>query len=155
MIAWGFKQLKCEHCVYYQKMDAGILIAIHVDYFLTVGSTKTAISEFKTQLWTKWTVSDLGEACFCLGIAMDRNCINCTITLSQTALIEHIIDQFGLKDAIPVSTPMETGLHLSHHTHSPSTDAEHDLMSHTPYCSLVGSLMFLAIGTHPDIAHAV
>jgi hypothetical protein len=50
---------------------------------------------------------------------------------------------------------MEPGLHLSHRTHCPANDDERELMSRTPYRSLIGSLMYLAIGTRPDIAHAV
>lgn len=144
MISWGFTRLKCEHCIYY-----------HVDDFLAVGSNKAIISDFKMQLRTKWEISDLGEAKFCLGIALEWDRVNCTICLSQTALIDRIIMQFGLSTAVPVSTPMETGLHLSRRTHDPATDAQCDLMAHTPYRSLVGSLMYLAIGTQPDIAHAV
>jgi hypothetical protein len=156
MLAWGFKRLKCEHCIYFRRTDLGILlVAVHVDDFLTVGSTKGAISHFKNQLRTKWSVSDLGNARFCLGIALERDRTHRTISLSQTALIDRIINQFGLKDASPVSTPMETGLHLSRRTHAPSTDAQRELMSRTPYRSLIGSLMYLAIGTRPDIAHAV
>lgn len=156
MLAWGFTHLKCEHCIYYCNTPDGILlVAVHVNDFLTVGSTKSAITNFKAELRTKWSVSDLGEARFCLGITLERDWPNRTISLSQTALIDRIITQFGLTTAMPVSTPMETGLHLSRRTHSPSTDAQCELMARTLYRSLVGSLMYLAIGTRPDIAHAV
>lgn len=63
--------------------------------------------------------------------------------------------QFGLQDAVPVLTPMEPGLHLSRRDHSPRNDAERDLMARTPYRSLVGLLMYLAISTRPDISYAV
>lgn len=132
MISWGFIHLQCEHCIYYHKTELGILlVTMHVDDFLTVGSNKDVISDFKSQLQTKWTVSDLGEARFCLGIALEHNQLNQTISLSQTALIDRIITQFSLTSAAPVSTPMETGLHLSHQTHSPSMDAQRQHVSYT------------------------
>jgi 5'-3' exoribonuclease 2 len=32
MLSWGFKRLKCEHCVYYCRTTLGILlVAVHVD----------------------------------------------------------------------------------------------------------------------------
>jgi hypothetical protein len=156
MLTWGFTRLKCEHCIYYRRTDAGILlVAIHVDDFFTIGSSKSVITDFKSQLRTKWTVSDLGEARFCLGIALERDRSTRTINLSQTALIDRVVKQFGLKDAVPVSTPMEPGLQLSRKHHAPTTSDEKTLMARTPYRSLVGSLMYLAIGTRPDIAYAV
>lgn len=50
---------------------------------------------------------------------------------------------------------MEPGLRLSRRDHSPRNDVERDLMTRTPYRSLVGSLMYLAIGTRPDISYAI
>jgi hypothetical protein len=148
--------LKSEHCIYYRQTDAGILlIAVHVDDFFTVGSSKSIITNFKMQVKTKWQISEIGDAHFCLGIAIARNRVAHTISLLQTALINHVIAQFGLKDAVPVSIPMDPGLHLLHHDHSPCTDADHELMSRIPYRSLIGSLMYLAISTRPDIAYAV
>lgn len=156
MLSWGFTRLKCEHCIYYCHTDLGVLlVAIHVDDFFTIGSSKAVITDFKSQLRIKWTVSDLGPPRFCLGIALERDRAMRTISLSQTALIDRVVQQFGLKDAVPVSTPMDPGLQLSRKLHMPSTDDEHHLMSRTPYRSLVGSLMYLAIGTRPDIAYAV
>jgi hypothetical protein len=158
MLSWGFTHLKCEHCIYFRRTDAGtLLIAVHVDDLFTVGSTKSVVSAFKDQLRTKWTISDLGEAHFCLGIAIecDRNVR--IIRLSQSALIDCVVapSQFGLKDAVPITAPMEPGLHLSRRHHAPSMDSECDLMACTPYRSLVGSLMYIAIGTRPDIAYTV
>ena len=50
---------------------------------------------------------------------------------------------------------MEPGLRLSRRDHSPRTDVERELMTRTPYRSLVGSLMYLAIGIRPDISYVV
>jgi len=50
---------------------------------------------------------------------------------------------------------MEPGLQLSCQDHSPTTESECDLILCVPYRSLVGSLMYLVVGTHPDISIAV
>lgn len=76
------------------------------------------------------------------------------ISLSQTALIDRIITQFGLSDAHPITIPMDPGLRLSRPTTAP-TPAEQLSLSCLPYRSLVGSLMYVALGTRPDITYAV
>lgn len=120
-----------------------------------VGSSSTAVSRFKDELRAKWLISDLGETSFCVGIAIERDRLRRHLALSQTALIDKVVAQFRLQDAPAVSTPMDKGVTLSRRDHSPSADAARDAVAHLPYRTLIGCLMYLAIGTRPDIALAV
>ena len=111
-----------------------------------LSSTKPALAKFKDQLQTCWQISDGGPAHFHISIAIKHDHSTQTIALSQTALIDHIILQFGMLDAHPISTPFEPGLHLSK-TESPKTDEECADIARLPYHKLIGSLMYLSIGT--------
>ena len=113
MISWGFQRLIPDYCIYYQNQDGCIVITVvHVDDFLLVSSQKEENDAFKHQMRTKWELSDLGEACLCVGIAIKWDCSTCSIYLSQTALIDKLVAQFGQKDANPATIPMEPGLKL-------------------------------------------
>jgi len=152
MLNWGFKSLHADPCVYYRVNALGtVLSAIHVDNFLIVSSLPKASQSFKEELKSLWTISDLGEARFCVGIAISHDRANRLVSISQTALIDRIIQQFGQADADPISTPMDPSVAKSLTRPSPSDPPLSDSDSHElaciPYCSLVGSLMYLAIGT--------
>ena len=156
MLSWEFKRLIPDSCIYYRQTSTGTSIAIvHVDDFLLTSSSKEENERLKAQMRTKWTLSDLGEARFCVGIAITHNRNRCTISLSQTALIDKIINQFGQVDANPVSTPMDPGLKLSRPDLSTLTEEECQSLLKLPYRSLVGALIYLAIATQPDITYAV
>jgi hypothetical protein len=58
-----------------------------------------------------------------------------------------------LQDAKPISTPLNPGSHLST-SMLPQNNAETSEMSQYCYTSLVGSLMYLAVTTRPDITYA-
>lgn len=60
-----------------------------------------------------------------------------------------------MKDAYPLSTPMDPNVTLSRSPASKLSAEDLDEVRRLPYRSLVGCLMYLAIGTRPDIAHAV
>jgi hypothetical protein len=109
MVSWGFRRLMCEWCVYvWQNPDGStILVAIHIDNMLVTASISTANNTFKAQLKLKWAISDLGDMKYCLGIAVVHDPERLTIHLSQTALIDCIIEQFHRTDTYPVATPME------------------------------------------------
>jgi len=67
MLACGFTRLKSEHCIYFCKSADGVLlIAIHVDDFFTIASSKDTLQTFKAKLHTKWEVAELGNAHFCI-----------------------------------------------------------------------------------------
>jgi hypothetical protein len=107
MVGWGFQRMMCEWCVYIWQNPNGstILVAIHVNDMLAAVSIPTANDTFKAQLKSKWAILDLGNMKYYLGIAVVRDPERLTIHLSQTALIDHIIEQFHQIDAYPVATP--------------------------------------------------
>eukprot|EP00253_Pinus_taeda_P026663 PITA_26663 len=57
-------------------------------------------------------------------------------------------------DSKPVNVPILVGVNL-YVEQPPKTQEEEDDMSHVPYASAVGSLMYAMVYTRPDIAHAV
>jgi hypothetical protein len=58
-----------------------------------------------------------------------------------------------MQDCKPVSTPLNPGVRLST-SMSPQNDVEASEMRQVPYISVVGSLMYLAVTSRPDIAYA-
>lgn len=155
LTAKGFTRTAAEYCVYHRTTSAGtVVFGVHVDDMLAIGSTPAARTEFIADLREAWAISDLGDARFCVGIAIDRDREARTVRISQTALIDKIIAQFGLADAHPVTTPMESGCKLSRED-SPSSDDERRAAQSWPYRALVGSLNYVAVGSRPDISFAV
>src|SRR5882762_3940033 len=156
MASIGFLRIPCEYCIYFRKTDDGIIMTeIHVDDFLAGASSDDAAAKFETDLATLWEISDLGEARFCISIAIERDLANHYIYLSQTALIDRILVQFHMTDANPVTTPMEAGVSLSKFPAMPLTGQEELELKTIPYRRLIGCLMYLAVGTRPDISLAV
>ena len=74
-----------------------------------------------------------------------------TLSLSQHHMTDELLDKYSMLGAKPRSTPMETALHLS------PAQSESDLLNAKdyPYAELIGSLLYLAVCTRPDIAYAV
>ena len=64
-----------------------------------------------------------------------------------------MLEQYGMSDCKPVSTPMLPGLSLTKEMGAKSEDESKHLKG--TYISAVGSLMYLAIQTRPDISYAV
>lgn len=129
---------------------------VHVDDIIAISFSPSETARFKEELWQHWEISDLGEVKYALGIAITRNRPNRTLCLSQSALINRIVEQFGQADAHPVDTPMVPGLQIVRPDKSlPLLSHVTDWIQRTPYHSLVGTLNYLAVATCPDIAFAV
>jgi hypothetical protein len=156
MLSLGFTRIKCEYCLYFRTTPSGIVLTgIHVDDFLLAASSLSQAAEFKSELASIWEISDLGEAKFCVGVAIKRDLANHHVYLSQTALIDKILSSFNMTECNPVLTPMESGLALSRHDDTALSRQEELDLAKLPYRRLVGLLMYLAIATRPDVALAI
>ena len=155
VIKFGFKRVPCEWCIYVRNSPSGtVMFVVHIDDIFLISNPPSENGRFREQLKSKWDISDLGPIKFALGIAVERS--TDTISLSQTAFIDCILEQFGQIDAHPVDTPMVAGLQLRRPDKSIPTPPEvTEWREQTPYRELVGSLNYIAVATCPDIAYAV
>lgn len=120
---------------------------VYVDDILIIWKSKKRENEIKEKLSQHFTVKDLGNARYCLGIEIIRN--RESIILSQTGYINEILHKFNMSSCKPVSTPLVPGSKFNDN----AEEAEN--AEKFPYRELIGSLMYAAIGTRPDIAHAI
>ena len=100
---WGFERLECDWCVYRRDTPTGtVIFAVHVDDIISTASTPEENDRFRDQLKSKWEITQLGEPKFALGIAISRDRNDRTITLSQSAKIDALVEEYGQSDARPV-----------------------------------------------------
>jgi len=156
MLSWSFTHLSCESCIYYRTSNSGTIIsAVYIDNFLSIVSDKDKNEWFKNQMHRVWTISDLGTIHFVVGITITGDRPNHTVMLSQTALIDKIVTQFGQKNTSPAPVPMDPGLKLWHANYKELPCNKLDQVTKLPYWSLVGCLLYLSISARPDITYAV
>jgi hypothetical protein len=82
---------------------------------------------------------------------VQRDSTTGTITLSQSHAVNELVQQYGLADAKPKAVPISAGAVLKR----AGEDSELLDMQRFPYNAVVGSLLYLAGTTRPDIAYAV
>jgi len=144
-----------DHGVFYSHDKEGTTILCSLtDDFAITGSPASRITKLKSDLSNHFEMTDLGELAWILGIQVKRDRISKTITLSQAAYIDSVVKRFNLESAPPLQTPIDPNAQLSK-DQSPATPRQYDDMRNVPYHEAVGSLMYAAIGTRPDITYAV
>jgi transposase InsO family protein len=151
----GFRVCSADPGVFVARIMGHILIlAVHVDDCAMTGSSARLIATYRGKLNDRYALTDLGPVSWLLGIQVTRDRTARTISLSQEAYIGSIIARFGLTDAKSQSTPMiPTASYSSKDSPASATDAAR--MRKVPYREAIGSLMYAAVATRPDIAFAV
>ena len=151
----GLKRSEADQAVFYAHIGKEIIIlAIHVDDCTITGSSYSLIQKYKAKINSKYSMTDLGPVNWLLGIKVTRDLETRTISLSQTSYIDSILQRFNFTDVKPYATPMDPNIQLSK-SQSPKTLEEAAKMRRVPYREAVGSLMYCAVATRPDIAFAV
>jgi len=151
----GFVKIKSDASVWvYHRDGIRIIVPVFVDDLTLVSKSKKKIQELKDELKKHFKLRDLGPTEFLLGIKVERDRSKRTLHLSQHQYTLDILKRFDFDNCSPVSTPLNPGIKLSK-DQCPKTPAEVEAMRSIPYAHAVGSLMYLAISTRPDIAYSV
>jgi transposase InsO family protein len=146
-----FTRLYSDPCAYIRRTGDNIeIITVWVDDLLLFTNDVTVMGKLKLELQTMFDVTDLGDPNKIVGIEINRDRIRGELRISQTRYIESILEKYGLADGNSVSTPLDPKVKFEPIT--PSTEKGN---RSNEYASLIGSLMYAAVATRPDIAYAV
>ena len=127
----------------------GLTVPVYVDDLLIIGPRGSKqIAYLKKTLDNRFKMTDLGPCHHYLGMEVIRDRDNRTLSISQSSYVQKVLYRFGMQDCKPAPTPMDTGIKLE-----PSKDAT--VAKVKLYQAMVGSLMYLAYQTRPDICFGV
>jgi hypothetical protein len=131
----------------YVKNNNGLtVVALYVDDFFVFSNNEKETERLKQELSSKFKLKDLGQVKQCLGMNVSVDRENGVVTLDQKDYVEKLLHKFNMQDCKTAQTPMEERLSLGK---GESCNTE------LPYQQLIGSLMYLAVLTRPDIAFSV
>lgn len=155
----GFVRLNAETCLYVLRENGKLcFLVVYVDDLLLAATDRPYMDSIKRRLGALYKMRDLGAASSVLGIKIERDRANRTISLSQEQYVESVLKRFGMQDCRPVSTPMHHSAKLSaHDERDDTTIPRYEIASGcvVSYPQVIGSLMYAMLGTRPDLAFAV
>ncbi|CAI7917832.1 unnamed protein product, partial [Closterium sp. NIES-53] len=122
-------------------------ILVYVDDLVFATADTEALALVKSELQKRHTCTDLGELTSYLGLRITRDRAQRTITLTQSHMVQQVLQRFGFTYSSPQSTPLPTGHSLS----APPSDKSVEPSGLYP--ELVGCLMYLMTCTRPDLAY--
>ena len=155
LLNFGLKRSKLDPCIYYKIFNnIIIIIAVYVDDILILSNNNELRGKLKATLCNSFKMKDLGEATNCVGIQISRDRVNGKIFLDQQKYIIEILDRFNMTDCNIASTPADLNQKLSLEM-CPKTKEELAEMEKIPYQQAVGSILYLAQSTRPDLVYAI
>ncbi|KAG8496674.1 hypothetical protein CXB51_007946 [Gossypium anomalum] len=122
-----------------------LYLLVYVDDIIVTRSLLDSINVFVQQLHSEFSLRDMGDLHYFLGIEVERSSTGC-LHLCQRKCIRELLDRSGLANAKIVYTPMISSSVLSKN--------EGNLRDPTEYRSLFGALQYVVL-TRPDIAYDV
>ncbi|KAL3675653.1 hypothetical protein R1sor_025601 [Riccia sorocarpa] len=154
LLSTGFKTLEINPCIFFRRQGSDfVIVAIYVDDLNLIG-TRRGIEDAKSCLSSTFEMKDLGQVTFCLGLQFSR--IAGGILVHQTQYLQKVLTKFSMIDCLPRNTPLEVrNLKLEQDIYGPRREGETILPAKYPYLAAIGSLMYAAMTTRPDIAFSV
>jgi hypothetical protein len=144
----GFKHLLSDAGLFVCKDYKEIIIAIvYVDDAMFFGKNKAQVDFKKKLFMNKWECRDLGEVKEFL--CMRITCKGWDIHLDQCAYLDKVLEHFSMTNAKVTPTPL-----LSNWVPVAAKGKASTALLKNFQC-IIGSLLYLMIGTCPDIAFAV
>ena len=147
----GFTACVSDPCLFYKKSKSGdpIMLFLFVDD-MQIGFDARNRAEYKrvhAALKKRFNITSLGESKFMLGMRITRDRRARTIKLDQELYVTKALERFGLQECRTERTPAVT--------HSDAVVVDPTPTNVKEFQEKVGTLLYAAISTRPDISFAV
>lgn len=140
-------QSQADPCLYYRHERNDILIlAVYVDDAMLFSSNQEQLDRLLEQIGNAFEITSSALDTFLgIQISIDKNH---NTSLNQKKYIRSILNRFQMQNCKELSTPSDNSIYYIE-------IEEEKRKTVRPYRELIGSLMYLAICTRPDIAFSV
>ncbi|CAI7871742.1 unnamed protein product [Closterium sp. NIES-53] len=122
-------------------------ILVYVDDLVFATADTAGLAHVKSELQKRHTCTDLGELRSYLGLQITWDRAKRTITLTQSHMVQQVLQRFDFTYSSPQATPLSTRHSLS------ALPSDESLEPSGSYPELVGCLMYLMTCTRPDLAY--
>ncbi|CAI7903710.1 unnamed protein product, partial [Closterium sp. NIES-54] len=112
-------------------------ILVYVDDLVFATADTDGLAHVKSELQKRHTCTDLGELCSYLGLQITQDRAQRTITLTQSHMVQQVLQRFDFTYSSPQATPLSTRHSLS------ALPSDESVEPSGPYPELVGCLMYL------------
>ena len=151
----GYTKSDADDCIYIKftrigKKECVVILAVYVDDVIPISDSKELLIKEKSKLRKRFAMVDNGDINYLLGMQITRDRKNRELTISQPRYFESVLSRFNMESCNPVNTPMEAGRKFTKLSDDDTPFPDVQL-----YQQAVGSLMYAATTTRPDIASAI
>ena len=166
LVDMGWQATVSDPCLFHKTSRTGQLMLL----FLFVDDMQVSFQAEDEAEWQeshvllkqRFNITNLGESKFMLGMRITRDRRARTITLDQELYITKALEKFGLDQCKTAPTPgMVTSSRsarahtMTHEKQSAAGTSDHEPIDVKLYQEKVGTLLYAAISTRPDIAFEV
>lgn len=144
LINLGFQRSKKDPCLYF--CDRTFLL-IHVDDLIIFSESQENLDSIKTNLTKRFKMRELGNMKKINFLGMEIEKRGDAVYIKQTDLINKVLCKFNMDNCKPHDLPMQPKLQLK------NTNDTSD--KNLPYKELIGSLMYIMLGSRPDLSFSV
>ncbi|CAI7817701.1 unnamed protein product [Closterium sp. NIES-53] len=131
----GFQPSSADPSLFVRRGSTPFFVLVYVDDLVFATADKVALADVNSKLQKRHTCTDLGELRHYLGLQITRDRAARTITLSQSHMVQQVLQRFELQH----STVHRTPLAVDHRLTGPFPDETFE--SSGPYAELVDCLM--------------
>ena len=146
LVSTGLTATESDACLYTNESH-DVFFALYVDDGLVAAATEEKLTAIISEMKRHFQVT-VGEAEFFVGLQIERQ-PDGGVFIHQEAYTTKIVERFGMSTSHPVETPADAYSKIQFN------EAAEIRAQDFPYRELIGSIMFLMVGTRPDISYIV